>query len=364
VRELLILAIHVLVTFAKLLRPGGARAIVAESLALKHELLISSRSRHRAPNLTSRDRVIFGLTTLLVSPRRIPKVGLLIKPATLLKFHKALVDRKYRLLFSSRCRRRKPGPKGPSAELIAAIVELKRPNSRFGCVRIAQQIALTFGAEIDNDVVRRVLAKHYRPDDSGTAGPSWLTFIAQAKDSLWSVDLFRCESIVLRSHWVLVVLDVFTRRIVRFGVERACIDGVSICRMFNNAVAGHRVPKHVSTDHDPLFRFHRWLANLRVREIEEIKSVPYAPVSHPFVERLIGTIRRKYLDRVFFWNAVDLARKLETFRNYYNGYRVHRGLAGGTPALRAGAPSPSAAALEHYAWQQHCRGLLRIPIAA
>jgi len=52
-------------------------------------------------------------------------------------------------------------------------------------------------------------------------------------------------------------------------------------------------PKHVSSDYDPLFRFHRWLANLRVREIEAVKSVPYAPVSHPFVERLIGTIRRE-----------------------------------------------------------------------
>jgi hypothetical protein len=60
--------------------------------------------------------------------------------------------------------------------------------------------------------------------------------------------------------------------------------------MFNHAVTGRPSPKHVSTDHDPLFRFHRWLANLRVREIEEVKSVPYAPVSHPFVERLIGTI--------------------------------------------------------------------------
>ena len=51
-----------------------------------------------------------------------------------------------------------------------------------------------------------MLAKHYRPGDSGTTGPSWLTFIAHAKDSLWSVDLFRCESILLHSYWVLVVL--------------------------------------------------------------------------------------------------------------------------------------------------------------
>jgi hypothetical protein len=131
--------------------------------------------------------------------------------------------------------------------------------------------------EIDQDIVRRVLAKYYRPGDSGPNGPSWLTFIAHAKDSLWSVDFFRCESILLCSHWVMVVMDLFTRRIVGFGVESGDIDGVSACRMFNRASSGQSLPKHVSTDHDPLFRFHRWLANLRVLAIEEVKSVPYAP---------------------------------------------------------------------------------------
>ena len=76
--------IHLLVTLVKLVRPGGVRAVAAESLLLKHQLLISNRSRHRAPNLT----------TLFVSPGRIPKLGALVKPATLLKFHKALVERK------------------------------------------------------------------------------------------------------------------------------------------------------------------------------------------------------------------------------------------------------------------------------
>jgi transposase InsO family protein len=130
----------------------------------------------------------------------------------------------------------------------------------------------------------------------------------------------------------LVVLDLFTRRIIGFGIDRADIDGVSVCRMFNDAITGQPLPKRVSTDHDPLFRFHRWLANLRVLEIEEVKSVPHAPVSHPFVERLIGTIRREYLDRTFFWNAVDLQRKLDEFRDYYNAHRVHRSLDGITPA--------------------------------
>jgi putative transposase len=224
-------------------------------------------------------------------------------------------------------------------------------------VRIAQQIAHSFGIEIDKDVVRRVLAKHYRPGDSGSHGPSWLTFITHAKDSLWSLDLFRCESVLLRSHWVMLVMDVFTRRIVGFGVDSAGIDGVSVCRMFKRASADQ------SLDHDPLFRFHRWLANLRVLEIAEIKSVPYAPVSHPFVERLIGTIRREYLDRLFFWNAIDLSRKLDEFGDYYNAHRVHRSLDGTTPAQRAGAASPASAALDSYAWQQHCRGLFQTPMA-
>jgi transposase InsO family protein len=134
--------------------------------------------------------------------------------------------------------------------------------------------------------------------------------------------------------------------------------------LFNRAIAGQQLPKHLSSDHDPLFRFQRWLANLRVLAIEEVKSVPYTPVSHPFVERLIGTIRREHLDRAFFWNAMDLMRKLAEFQDYYNAHRVHRSLAGDTPAQRAGAPSPAPAALDHYAWQPHCRGLFQSPIAA
>jgi hypothetical protein len=95
---------------------------------------------------------------------------------------------------------------------------MKRRNLHFGCVRIAQQISHAFGIEIDKDVVRRVLAKHFRPEQ-GANGPSWLTFIGHLKDSLWSADLFRVESILLRSHWVLLVMDVFTRRIIGFGVH-------------------------------------------------------------------------------------------------------------------------------------------------
>ena len=162
---------------------------------------------------------------LFVRPRRVAKLAAILKPATLLRFHRALVERKYRWLFSPARTRPKPGPTGPSMELIAAIIEMKLRNPRFGYQRIAQQVAHAFGVEIDKDVVRRVLAKHLPAGFPGPSGPSWLTFFAHTKDSLWSVDLFRCESILLRSHWVLVVIDVCTRRFIGFGIGREYIDG-------------------------------------------------------------------------------------------------------------------------------------------
>ncbi len=353
---------HLLVTLARLAKPGGLGAVVAESLAVKHQLLILRRARRRAPQLTSSDRLILGICTLLVSPKRLSKIAVILKPSTLLYFHRALVKRKYRLLYSPR-KRRLPGPKGPSKELIDAVVEMKRRNPRFGCRKIAEQISSAFGIDINKDVVRRILIQHYRPLPGGD-GPSWLSLIGHARDSLWSVDLFRCESILLRSYSVMVVMDVFTRRIIGFGVAPANVDGPSVCRMFNRAIAKQRPPRYLSSDHDPLFRFHRWLANLRVLEVDEVKTIPCTPRSHAFVERLIGTVRREYLDRTLFWNQSDLERKLEDYRIYYNQYRCHTGLAGATPAQRSGAPPHPIAKVESYSWLRHCHGLFETLIAA
>ena len=75
---------------------------------------------------------------------------------------------------------------------------MKTRNPGYGCPKIAEQISKLFGIEIDKDIVRRVLAKHYRPEPGG-GGSSWLTFIGHMKDSLWSIDFFRCESILLKT---------------------------------------------------------------------------------------------------------------------------------------------------------------------
>ena len=92
-------------------------------------------------------------------------------------------------------------------------------------------------------------------------------------------------------------MDQFTRRIVGIGIHlrRPSMDrhsvGFSIKPLVGRARLGISVPNH-----DPLFEFHRWKANLRVLEVTEIKKVPCVPVSHPFIERLIGTVRREFLE--------------------------------------------------------------------
>ena len=220
---------------------------------------------------------------------------IVFKPSTLLSLHRALTRRKHRQLFSSKVPT-KPGPNGPSQDLIAAVVEMKQRNPSWGCPRIAQQIALAFGTSINKDVVQRILGARYQPKPD-SAGPSWLTVLGHGQDSLWSLDLFRCESAVLRTHWVLVVMDQCTRR------------------------------------------------------------------SHPFVERLVGTIRRECLDRTLFWTAADFEVKLLDFQRYFNGHRTHAGLGGLTPEPRT-CEDGARASVRQYRWRLHCRGLYQTPIAA
>ncbi len=243
------------------------------------------------------------------------------------------------------------------------LVEMKHRNPRVGYQRIADQISIAFGIDIKKDVVRRVLAPHYRPG-SGANGPSWLTFLGHGKDRLWSVDLFRCESMILQSHWVMVVMDQFTRQIIGSSVHAGPVDGPAVCRLFNRIRCTSAAPRYLSSDNDPLFKFHQWKANLRILDVAEIKTVPYVPLSHPFVERLIGTIRREFLDYVPFCGALDLERKLLSFEDYYNRDRAYRGLWGAVPELQPMNATRKTPCLDNDRWKSRCRGLYQLPVAA
>src|SRR5580704_7919490 len=141
--NLVVLFVHVMATVARLLGPGGVRSVVAESVLAKQQLLILNRSRQRSPNLCFCDRLVAGLCAFFIRPARLIRSAIVLKASTLLSIHQALRKRKYRLLFSSK-RKGKPGPNGPSKELIDAVVQMKQRNPTWGCPRIAQQMALAF----------------------------------------------------------------------------------------------------------------------------------------------------------------------------------------------------------------------------
>ena len=98
-KGLLVLLAHLLTTIANLLGPGGARAVVADSLLMKQQLLVINRSRRRAPNLSALDRFLFGLWSLFINPSRLLKVAFVIRPSTLLRFHDALKKHQYQCFF-------------------------------------------------------------------------------------------------------------------------------------------------------------------------------------------------------------------------------------------------------------------------
>ena len=112
-----------------------------------------------------------------------------------------------------------------------------------GCHRVFVLLTVgDFNIHSIVDVVGRILAAHYQPSANGD-GPSSLTFLGHAKDSLHSLDLFRCESVALRTYWVLVVMDQYTRRVIRFGIHTGVVDGLALCRMFNRAMRWQTLPQ-------------------------------------------------------------------------------------------------------------------------
>jgi hypothetical protein len=111
-KDLLLTLLHLAVTAAKLCGPGGVRAVIAENLLLKQQLIVLRRARQRASNLSVGDRLLCGFWSLFLSPGRIRQVAIWVRPSTWLAFHQALVRRKYRRLVFVGSAPEEAGPTG------------------------------------------------------------------------------------------------------------------------------------------------------------------------------------------------------------------------------------------------------------
>ncbi|MCW8931796.1 MAG: hypothetical protein OQL19_16380 [Gammaproteobacteria bacterium] len=105
--------------------------MAAENLIIRQQLIIMNQTRQRVPALTIFDRFLFGLSTMFISSHRLNKICVILKPKTLLLFHQHLVQRKYHRLFSAK-KHQKPGPKGPTMEIIQAVVAMKKKQPSHG----------------------------------------------------------------------------------------------------------------------------------------------------------------------------------------------------------------------------------------
>jgi len=135
--------------------------------------------------------------------------------------------------------------------------------------------------------------------------------------------------------------------------------------MFNKIASGKDWPKYISTDHDPFFNYWLGKANLENNcNIQEIKSVPNCPWSHPFIERLIGSCRREFTDLILFWSESDLLAKLLVFQEYFNFFRVHCSHDGKTPNEITGERQLATVNLNYFKWKPVCGGMYCTSIAA
>ena len=361
-REIFIAIFVIVRSYVAQLMPGGRRAIMAEVLALRTQLIVMKRNSKASPRLTLLYRFILGLCAGFISKHRLGRTFIAIKPATVLKFHRFLVKRKYSALFGSKSNK-KIGRPPISPEICQLIIQIKRQNPRFGCPQIAALVTDRTGISVGVETVRRILKRNGNETDGG--GPSWLTFLGHQKDSLWSIDLFRVESIVLQTHWVCVVMDQYSRKIIGFAATRGAVTGANLCYMFNRiAATSKQYPRRLSRDNDPLFRYYQWIVNLDMMDVDVVRSIPFTPTSHPFVERLIGTVRREFTDEILFWNTDDLEKKLSEYQRYFNEARVHQGICGSRPSSKYDNSDPKSSRPGELSWQQHCRGLFHVPMAA
>jgi hypothetical protein len=146
-RDLIVLLLHLITAVLRILQPGGLRSVIAESVLIKHQLLIVNRSRRRAPNLRAWDRLIAGLCSLWIRPHRLLRSAIAFKPSTLLNFHRALVHREYHALFSPK-RKAKPGPKGQTLPSTLFLRAGKAPASRRQSAKnSSMRLVLKMGAQ-------------------------------------------------------------------------------------------------------------------------------------------------------------------------------------------------------------------------
>jgi putative transposase len=302
-----------------------ARALLlAEILALRHQLLILRRSSqgHKL-RLRWTDRVLWVWLSRLWNDWR--SALLIVKPETVIAWHRRGFQFYWR-----RKSRRSDGRPSVSAEIRNLIRQMSLANPRWGAPRIHGEL-LKIGIEVSQATVAKYMVRHRKPPSQ-----TWRTFLKNHAKDLVSLDFFVVPTITFELLFAFVILSQDRRRPVHFAVT-ANPTAEWTARQLLQAFPWDNTPQYLLRDHDCIYG-EKFCETTRSMGIHEVLTAPRSPWQNPYVERLIGSIRRECLDHVIVFHEAGLRRVLKSYFEYYERCRTHLSLEKDTPVTRPVEP--------------------------
>jgi putative transposase len=299
------------------------RALVLENLALRHQLAVLQRTVPR-PRLRASDRVFWVLLARLWSGW--PAALAIVQPDTVIRWQRA----GFRLFWTWKSRRHGPGRPAVAPEVRLLIHRMCEANPLWGAPRIHGELR-KLGIEISQTTVSKYLPLRRTPPSQ-----TWRTFLANHVGSLVSVDFFTISTVMFKVLFVFVVLAHERRRVLHVNVTDAPTAQWTAQQLVE-AFPWETVPRYLLRDRDGVYGA-VFSSRVHALGIHEVKIAPRAPWQNPYVERLIGTLRRECLDHVVVLNATHLRRVLRAYLAYYHGARTHLSLGKDAPEPRPVEP--------------------------
>ncbi len=303
--------------------------LVLENLALRQQLSIMKQSIQR-PQIRGIDRLFWILLSRIWSNWRDALV--VVKPETVIRWHK----KGFKLFWKFKSRPKRPGRPQISREIRDLVRRMAKANPLWGAPRIHGEI-LKLGIEISERTVSNLISfRRVKPPSQ-----TWRTFLKNHTAKMVSIDFFTVPTATFRILFVLVILSHSRRKIVHFNVTtNPTVEWTA--QQIVEAFPWDSAPKYLLRDRDSVYGayFSNRLKNIGIKEVA---TAPRSPWQNPFVERLIGSIRRDCLDHVIVLSESHLKRILSSYFTYYHHDRTHYGLGKDTPVERSIQPMPAKA---------------------
>ena len=309
----------------------GQRNLVLENLSLRQQLAILKRTQKR-PAIRTKDRVFWVWLSRIWSDWRTPL--LIVRPETIIGWHR----KGFRLLWTKLSRRKVGGRPPIDSQIRDLIKQMAKANPLWGASRIHGEL-LKLGIEISESSVSRMMPKSRKPPSQ-----TWRTFLDNHVRELVSIDFLTVPTATFRVLYVLVVLAHNRRRVVHFNVTEhptAAWTAQQIVEAFPEESA----PRFLLRDRDQIYG-EEFRSRVKGMKIEEVITAPHSPWQSPYVERLIGSIRRECLDHVIVLSERHLRGILKSYFGYYHCSRTHLSLDKDAPEPRAIQPPELGAVIE------------------